>query len=145
MARKKRSAKNADGLRGGFEPQVEKILKGMQREYGFDIGYEKLSYTVSIPTTYVPDFKLQWPDGSFKVLECKGYFDYADQRKVLAFRDSYPDVDYHIVFERNNPIRKNAKMRYLDWAKKNGIKAAVGEVPKEWFEDTMERPGDYLE
>lgn len=132
--------KRADGKRGGFEPQIEKIFNSMQAEYKFDLSYEEDTFEVNIPYKYKPDFKLSFPDGRQLVVECKGYFDEADRRKVLSFRATYPEIEYAIVFERNNPVRKNAKMRYMDWAEKHDIKAAVGEVPDEWM-----RPGDYLE
>lgn len=119
--------------KGKFEPKIAKIFEGLEEEYGFTTVYEPKSYSVRIPQLYTPDFELKFSDGRVKVFETKGYFRYEDQRKVLAFRNDYPGIQYHIVFERNNPIRKNSKLTYMDWAAKHGIPAAVGEVPKEWL------------
>jgi hypothetical protein len=121
-------------LKGKFEPKMNVLFEGLAQEFKYDLAYEPYHYDIKIEQVYTPDFELSNAMGDRKVFECKGFFRYEDQRRVLAFRKDYPDVPYYLVFERNNPIRKGSKSTYLDWAAKHGIPAAVGEVPKEWFE-----------
>lgn len=122
-------------MKGKFEPVIDQMFRGLADEYGYEVHYEPTVYTLNIPHNYVPDYELKWDDGRRTVIEVKGYFRYEDQRKALAFRKDYPDVDYRMIFQKNHPIRKGSKTTYLDWAKKNNIPAVVGDsVPKEWLE-----------
>lgn len=124
-------------FKGSFEPKAYESMQGLAKEFGYTVAYEPLTFKIKIEQNYTPDFVLsdfKHPNPKTKFIETKGYFRYEDQKKVKAFRNDYPDVEYYILFERNNPIRKGSKTTYLDWAKKNGITAAVGpEVPKGWF------------
>lgn len=124
-------------FKGSFEPKAYESLQGLAREFGYHLAYEPLTFKIKIEQNYTPDFVLSdfnHPNPRTMFIETKGYFRYEDQKKAKAFRKDYPDVEYYILFERNNPIRKGSKTTYLDWAEKNGIKAAIGpEVPKGWF------------
>lgn len=121
-------------LKGKFEPKMAVLFEGLAAEYKYDCSYEPYHYDIQIEQVYTPDFELHQPGGARKVFEVKGFFRYEDQRRVLAFKRGYPDIPYYLIFERNNPIRKGSRTTYLDWAAKHGIPAAVGEIPKEWFE-----------
>jgi len=93
---------------------------------------DKIDYTIN--STYNPDFKVEFADGSMIYIETKGRFDYDDQRKMRAVKDCHPELDIRIVFERDSPVRKGAKMKYSDWAVKNEFMYAIGGVPKEWLD-----------
>ena len=125
--------KKKTNFKGRFEPKIDALFKGMADEYGISVRYEPWVYPVRIEQDYVPDFELTGSDGATKIIECKGFFRYEDQRKVLAFRRDYPDVPYYMIFEKDNPIRKGAKMTYTGWATKHGIPSAIGTVPVEWL------------
>lgn len=120
-------------LKGSFEPKVYVNLEGLAKEHGYTLKYEPFTFKVPIPQDYTPDFVLH-REGREIIIETKGYFRYEDQKKVKAFRNAYPGADYYMLFEKNNPIRKGAKLTYTGWAEKNGIKAAVGTtIPEEWL------------
>ena len=72
-------------------------------------------------TSYRPDFKL--PNGTW--IEAKGKLTGANRRRLVAFKAFYPDIDIRLVFMANNKLSKTSKTRYLDWAAKVGIPAAV--------------------
>jgi len=121
-------------VRNKFELHVAKeIYSHLPRHSKVDVEYEteKLPYTVSY--NYVPDFIIKRPDGSVTYIEAKGRFDYADQRKMKAVRQAFPDLDIRILFESNRPVKKGSKMYYGDWADKYGFPWAVGKIPKEWI------------
>ena len=73
---KKRTSK----YRSGLEEQVADLLSNL----GIDYEYEstKISYTIS--HNYTPDFILP---NKHVVLECKGYWDSDDRRKIKNVRD----------------------------------------------------------
>lgn len=120
-------------LKGRFEPVIDQLFRGMADEYGYEVHYEPTVYTLNITHDYTPDFEIVHPDGRRKVFEVKGFFRYDDQRKAIAFRKDFPDVDYRLIFQKDNPIRKGSKLTYSGWAEKNGIPASVGTIPKEWL------------
>jgi hypothetical protein len=117
MARKK-------GRRSGFEVRVEQKL---QDTYEY-VGYEamKLKYQRA-PQTYVVDFICDHKNGAEcpVLFEAKGRFTRHDRTKMLAVKKAHPDLDIRLVFQRNNPIYKGSKTRYLDWAKAHGFPASV--------------------
>ena len=129
---------NRDNLRrSGFEPQIEKLLKHEAKAFGYTIEYEPESFEVDVPIRYVPDFRLSSKNGKEIYIECKGYFDDQDRKKVLNFTKQYPEILYHIVFQRNNPLRKGSNFRYLDWCEKNGISASVGTLPEDLMKEVF--------
>ena len=99
------------------------------------VEYEPDYLDYCIHSTYNPDFKITKKDGSFIYIEAKGKFDYQTQRKMKAVKETNPELDIRIVFQSNGRIRKGSKMRYGDWADKNGFPWSIGEVPKEWFNE----------
>ena len=86
-------------FRSGLEEKVADLLCNLGVKYEYEI--EKVPYT--IPHLYTPDFFL--PSGV--VLECKGYWDAEDRRKIkavlrqikhsLVFLCEYPNQMAHIT------------------------------------------------
>ena len=75
------------------------------------------------PQKYTVDFTLTKKDGSEIQIEYKGKLDAATRKKLRAIKKSNPTVDLRLVFEKpNNKIYKGAKLRYGDWAERNGFK-----------------------
>lgn len=129
-----RPNKKKKTMKGKFEPKIDAMFRGLADEYGYKVEYEPRTYTINIAHNYTPDYEITHSDGRRKVFEVKGFFRYDDQRKAIAFRKDFPDVDYRLIFQKNNPIRKGSKTTYLDFAQKHGIPAVVGEaVPEEWL------------
>jgi hypothetical protein len=133
--KKNRSVKSHGVLKGSFEPQIAKIISHFRSTYKYEDTYESETFEISIPKKYTPDFVLKYPDGRVKVIECKGYFPDEDRKKCLAFVNQYPEYDYLIVFQRDNPIYTGSNFRYTDWCTKNGIKSTVGIIPEDWLND----------
>lgn len=130
-----RYGKRTGKYRSSFEPQIAKILSHHKPQYKYDYLYETETFTINIPKKYKPDFVITMPSGVVKVIECKGYFPQEDRDKVLSFVEQYPEIDFLIVFERNNPVHGNPKFRYSNWCEKNGIKWAIKEVPEDFLTD----------
>lgn len=87
----------------------------------------KLSYTLSC--TYLPDFV---NEATKTIVECKGLFDAADRRKMLAVKAQHPGYSICIWFTNpNKTISKTSKTRYRDWCEAAGIEwAAVPPVQR---------------
>lgn len=93
---------------------------------------ERLEYEVHLVKKYLPDFVLEWKDGTKRYIEAKGLFTPADRRKLLWVMEAHPDIDLRIVFQKDNYLTRAKSSRYSDWAEKNGFKWAVGSVPASW-------------
>ena len=119
--------------RNSFERVLDKAFSVLSAEMKFDYKYEPETFNVKVDVTYKPDFIAETKSGRV-IVEGKGYFRDEDRKKVLAFTQQYPDVKYHIVFERDNPIYKGSKYRYSDWCNKHNISYSVKSLPKELFE-----------
>ena len=86
------------------------------------------------PQKYTPDFDI-WNNGSKIHIEYKGKLDYDTRKKLLAIRNSNPDMEICIVFEKaGNKIRKGSKTTYGMWAESKGFKWSEHFVKKEWLE-----------
>lgn len=96
-----------------------------------DYNYETVTIEYVKRATYKPDFVL--PNGIF--IETKGRFTGPDRAKHLLVRKQHPELDIRLLFMSNNKLHPGSKTRYLDWAEKNGFKAAVGDVPQEWLDE----------
>jgi len=119
-------------LRSKFEEDVAKKYP--------ELGYEtdKLTYVVPAKKrTYNPD----WTVREKVYIETKGKLDRETIEKMLLVKEQNPDATIYLLFQRGtNKLRRGSKMTYLDWAKKNGFKAACwqqtrGEIPEEWLKD----------
>ena len=89
-------------FRSGLEEKVADLLG----ELGVKYEYESTKVPYVIQHTYTPDFIL--PNGVY--LECKGYWDADDRRKIKAVKTLNPDLDLRMVFQAPfNTISKNLK------------------------------------
>jgi hypothetical protein len=132
------------GHRSKFEDRMALDLSARGVEYK----YEQYSYEYEEPlrknqascaacgsTTlvrtgwYTPDFFLE----NGVIVETKGRFTAADRRKMVAVRESHPDLDVKLLFMRNNKIHKNSTTTYADWAEKNGFDYCINEWKEEWL------------
>ena len=78
---------------------------------------------------YTPDFFLT----NGIVIETKGRFTALDRKKALAMVEQHGQIDYRLLFMRDNRLSRSSKTRYSQWAKKHSIPYAIGRVPAEWF------------
>lgn len=130
-------------VRSGFEATV--YIQLAEDKVKFE--YERESYELWLPVhrghkcvkcghgkvvkraLYTPDFFLE----NGIVIETKGRFTALDRRKAMAMREQHPDVDYRLVFMQDNKLSRSSKTRYVEWATKQGIPAAVFKVPPKWY------------
>lgn len=122
--------------RSKLEVEVVKLLykarKTLKKDFSFKYESEGIPYTLP-EREYVPDFVIKRSDASVVYVEVKGYLDNEATRKMRAVKECNPDKTFVFLFAKDNPIRKGAKMRYSDWAEKNGFDWAIGEVPERWL------------
>ena len=132
MSKKKKVIK-PEKLKGGWEPEVLRGLKNLQKEFKYELEYEtdKLPYTIQ--HIYTPDFVLYLRDGRKIYIEAKGYWDAADRRKIRHVMEQNPEADIRMLFQANSKLHKVSSTRYSDYCTKYKIPFAVGEIPKEWF------------
>ena len=98
MTKKTKTSK----YRSGLEERVADLLSGLGVTYEYES--EKISYVIQ--HHYTPDFILP----NHTVLECKGYWDAADRRKIKKVKEDNPDLDLRMVFQSPyNTISKKSK------------------------------------
>ena len=114
-------------FRSGLEKQVADLLS----ELGVSYEYESKKISYVIQHHYTPDFILP----NHVILECKGYWDAADRRKIKTIVKDNPDIDLRMVFQSPyNKISKNSKTTYAKWCDKHDIPwTAYHEIPMEWL------------
>lgn len=124
--------------RNKFETKTGEWLD--ERNVKFSYESERLDYTIE--AKYVPDFILTTRKGRRIYIETKGNgrsFDGPTRRKMLAVRSNHPDKDIRIVFYGDGkigPTRKDgSRLTQSEWAKKNGFKYAIKEIPEEWINE----------
>ena len=78
-----------------FRSKLEEKVADLLFELNIDYEYESKKLCYVIQHHYSPDFIL--PNG--RILECKGYWDSQDRRKIRAVIKDNPDIDLRMVFQ----------------------------------------------
>lgn len=114
-------------FRSGLEEKVADLLG----ELGVKYDYESTKVPYVIQHTYTPDFVL--PNGVY--LECKGYWDADDRRKIKAVKTLNPDLDLRMVFQAPyNTISKKSKTTYAQYCERLNIPwTSFHNIPLEWL------------
>lgn len=114
-------------FRSGLEEKVADLLG----ELGVKYDYESTKVPYVIHHTYTPDFIL--PSGV--MLECKGYWDADDRRKIKAVKTLNPDLDLRMVFQAPyNTISKKSKTTYAQYCERLNIPwTSFHNIPLEWL------------
>ena len=114
-------------FRSGLEERVADLLC----ELGVTYEYESTKVPYVIQHSYTPDFLL--PNGVF--LECKGYWDPEDRRKIKAVKTQSPELDIRMVFQAPfNKISKKSKTTYAKWCERHNILwCSYATIPLEWL------------
>jgi len=86
-----------------------------------------VSYIVE--RTYKPDFILE----NGILIEAKGYFRSADQRKHRAIKNQHPELDIRFVFMKLSSRVQGSKMTCQEWCEKYDFLYAEKEIPKVWL------------
>lgn len=139
-----RNRTRPSGKRSKFEERIGKELD----DVGMSYTYETWSYKYEEPLRknmaqckdcgskrlyrtgwYTPDFFL----GNGCIIESKGRFTAADRRKMLAIKESQPDLDIKMLFMRDNKIHKRSDTKYSDWCEQHGYDYSIDTLKEEWL------------
>lgn len=114
-------------FRSGLEEKVADLMVNLGVKYE----YESTKVPYTIMHNYSPDFLL--PNGVF--LECKGYWDSEDRRKIRNVVEQNPELDVRMVFQNPfNRISKKSKTTYAQYCDKIGIRwTSFTNIPIDWF------------
>ena len=114
-------------FRSGLEERVADLLVDLGVKYEYET--QKVEYTIS--HIYYPDFIL--PNGI--ALECKGYWDSADRRKIKTVKQHQPELDLRMVFQAPyNTISKKSKTTYAKYCEKLNIPwCSFASIPITWL------------
>ena len=114
-------------FRSGLEKQVADLLS----ELGVSYEYESKKISYVIQHRYTPDFVLP----NHVILECKGYWDAQDRRKIKTIKKDNPDIDLRMVFQAPyNTISKKSKTTYAKWCENLDIPwTSFHNIPLDWL------------
>ena len=114
-----------------FKSELEEQVSDLLCNCGIDYEYEPTRIPYEIQHNYSPDFLL--PNGVY--LECKGYWDSIDRRKVKNVVEQHPEIDLRMVFQAPyNKISKKSKTTYAQWCDRHKIPwCAYHNIPIEWL------------
>ena len=114
-------------FRSKLEEKVADLLFHLDVKYE----YEKKKIPYVIQHNYTPDFILP----NHVVLECKGYWEAADRRKIKTIVMDNPDIDLRMVFQAPyNTISKKSKTTYAQWCENLGIPwTSFHNIPLDWL------------
>ena len=114
-----------------FRSGLEKDVANLLTELGVSYEYETHKIAYQIQHHYSPDFIL--PNGI--ILECKGYWEATDRRKIKNVCEQNPDLDIRMVFQAPfNRISKKSKTTYAKWCDRHNIPwTSFHNIPIEWL------------
>jgi hypothetical protein len=100
---------------------------------GKSVEYESLKLPYKLDFIYTPDFILS----NNIIIECKGFLDQQDRRKLKAVKDQHPELDIRLVFQKASRKLTKAKSSstYAQWAEKYGFKWSEDVIPLEWYDE----------
>lgn len=131
----KKKSKRAAIKTGQYQSQLEaRVAKELKKGMG-NVQYETETLSYTIRKNYVPDFICRTRSGKAIYIETKGYFTAEDRTKMRAVKDTHPDLDIRMVFDKNNKVSSRGKMKYSEWCERWGFKYAIKTVPKEWYSE----------
>ena len=114
-------------FRSKLEEKVADLLSKLKVVYEYES--KKIPYVIQ--HNYTPDFILS----NNTYLECKGYWEPADRRKIKQVKKDNPDIDLRMVFQSPyNTISRKSKTTYAQWCEKHDIPwASYQNIPLDWL------------
>lgn len=125
--RNKPAIYNDEYFRSQFEMNVAKRFDAL----GIPYEHEKHRLVYDKPTEYLPDFKV----GNIYI-EAKGFLDARSRSLLIAVKESNPDVEICILFQKADRLLSKAKkaLTYGQWASRHGFRWAEGtKIPSLWL------------
>ena len=117
-----------------FRSKYEEKVFNHVVENGLTVEYEPYSLAYLTKGNYFPDFVL--PNGI--IVEAKGYFDARARAKMIAVKKNNPALDIRMLFMNSRTkVRKGSEFTYANWCEKHGFPFADGNIPLEWFEESI--------
>lgn len=144
MPRYKSSKRNAEGVRDGFDSDLERAVSYANGSIPHN--KVRVSY-VTDPRRYTPDFILRIDDDKAVLVEVKGLLTSDERTKYVQVKKNYQylaqqlgvkEVELVFIFQnasnKVNPKVKNSK-KYGEWATVNGFRWTDEPfIPDDWFE-----------
>ena len=133
---KKLPHRKARGTKTGiFKSQFESTVAQSLTRQGIGFEYEPYNIPYLVQRNYKPDFVL----ANGIIIECKGWFESEDQRKMRAVTTANPTLDIRMLFMRLAGKVQGSNMTNAQWCEKYGFYCAEQRIPKDWlYEDTRE-------
>ena len=115
-------------FRSGLEEKVADLMVDLGVKYE----YESTKIPYIIAHNYTPDFVL--PNNGI-LLECKGYWDAKDRRKIKSVKEQHPELDLRMVFQSPfNTISKKSKTTYAQYCERLNIPwTSYVNIPIDWL------------
>ena len=119
--------KKTSKFRSKLEEKVADLLSQLDVDYEYET--KKIPYVIQ--HNYTPDFVLP----NSVILECKGYWDAADRRKIKQVKKDNPDIDLRMVFQSPYiTISRKSKTTYAQWCEKLEIPwTSFNNIPLDWL------------
>lgn len=128
--------RRAGPYRSGIE---ERFAQELQRQH-IPFKYEEEKYRYQVTKIYTPDFIITTPFGPI-YLEVKGWWPAPERSKILAVKQSNPELRIVMVLQRPNAaINHGSKTSLSVWCDRKGIEWAPFPVPPEQFQRWMTEP-----
>lgn len=127
MARKLNMTSKDVGLKYGFRSGLEEEVANYLKSKDVNFKFEERPLAFIEPAKkrkYTPDFFVYDKSGELRmIIETKGRFTLEDRKKMVLFKQQYPDLDIRILFNNYKAkISKASKTTYGEWCEKNGFK-----------------------
>ena len=121
------ATKKTSKFRSKLEEKVADLLSHLDVKYEYET--KKIPYVIQ--HNYTPDFILP----NSVILECKGYWEPADRRKIKQVKKDNPDLDLRMVFQAPyNTISRKSKTTYAQWCEKLDIPwTSFQNIPLDWL------------
>ncbi len=115
----------------GYGKKFESSVLLALEQSGASYTFEGMKLTYITKNIYKPDVVL--PNGI--VIEIKTYLPYDEQRKLRAVKESHPELDLRLLFEKPDKKLPNSKLTHGEWATKYGFKWATEHIPSSWISE----------
>ena len=123
-------------FRSLFEESIACNLTKRKVQYD----YESIDISYTTIRKYKPDFILS----NGIIIEAKGYFRSADQRKHKLIKEQHPDLDIRFVFQKASARVQGSQMTCAQWCDTYKFQYSETYIPKNWIDElTLTKKGTH--